>query len=420
MEVKMIPRDHRADERGFALVATLLVVVAVLALGAIGLQSSSIGLKISANHLHENQALGLAEGGIEHALALIVADADGFNDELSSSGTGGALSALGSVVSVQGRSYRFHQTSASGDGYYIRAEDNYDEKVGADDPTVDTDQSIKIVARGRTGGAERVVEVVIGGSPLFPYTVWTELYIKISGSGLVDSYDSRNGPYVFPANSVGDLYTNGFINLSSSTTVWGDASAVGTVTTSGSAQVKGVTTESATPLSFDVVAPCGPPYSSGIGISGVGSWSYTAATGKLSGSGGASITLANGTYCMADVVLSGGSLLNVNGPVQLWMTGKFDSSGGGVTNNTAIASNFLLFVNGGNDVKVSGGGGAYMAIHARDSKVVFSGGSNFWGAVIAKSLDNTGGTSFHFDEALGGLLTGGGMQRILWREVKNR
>jgi hypothetical protein len=418
--MKVEERALRTNESGLALPATLLVVVMVLALGAIGLQSSSIGLKISSNHLRGSQALGLAEAGIEHALALIVADADGFNDELASSGTGGALSALGSVVSVQGRSYRFHSTAAGGDGYYVRAEDNYDEKAGADDPTADVDSSIKLVARGRVGGAERVVEVVIGGKPMFPYTVWTEVHVKISGDGLVDSYDSRVGPYVAPGSSSGDIYTNGFINLSSSTTVWGDASAGSTVTTSGSAMVMGTTTQNADLLSFDAVAPCGPPYSSGVGISGIGSWSYDAASGKLNGSGGASITLANGIYCMSDVVLSGGSLLNVNGPVQLWLTGKFDSSGGGVTNNTAIASNFLLFVSGSGTVKVSGGGLAYMAIHARNSAVTFSGGSDFWGAVIAQQLDNTGGTSFHYDEALGGLLAGGGMKRILWREVKTR
>ena len=123
---------------------------------------------------------------------------------------------------------------------------------------------------------------------------------------------------------------------------------------------------------------------------------------------------------MHDVVLSGGSLLIVNGPVQLSLTGKFDSSGGGVTNTTAIASNFLLFVSGGGTVKISGGGAGYMAVHARDSDVTFSGGSDFWGAVIANKLDNTGGTSLHYDEALSGLLADDGLRRILWREVKNR
>jgi hypothetical protein len=408
--------DAPKGDAGFALIGALIITVMVLAIGSIGVQSSTIGLSIAANDLHSNQALTLAEGGIDHAISLIEADPDGFDDELGNGGVGGALSALGSIVSMQGKSYRFHQTSESGSGYYLRVEDNYDETTGADDPTVDVDQSFRIVSRGRVGGAERMVEVLVRGEPLFPYLVWTRNDIYFTATGNTDSFDSRVAPYVPPGNSNGDLYADDDIILVGGIAdfISGDLSAGDTINPGGYT-LYGGSHPSAAELNRSGVAPCAPYQPDTTGITG---GSYTAATGRLEASAGVNVFLADGQYCFDDIVLTGGSSLVVNGPVTISLTGQLDAQDGVIVNTTSLASNLLIFVNGGGAVKISGGATAYMAIHARHSVVEIDNGGEFYGAVVAWNFRNNAGTNLHFDEALTGILTNDDLERLVWREVK--
>ncbi len=409
------------NDHGFAMIGAIIFAVAVISLGLLGAHKSGIGLNIAANDLAASQALSLAEAGLEHAYSLIKADADGFDDELSGNGTGGSLAALGTIASMDGEDQRFHQTGSSGDGYYVRIVDNYDEQNGLDDPTDDVDSKVRIVAIGRVKSASRTIELAVRSKPLFPYTAWAKDFITISGGGITDSFNSNAGPYnPGTAGSEGHIYTDGDVTLSSTSTVNGDATAVGTISTSGGATVTGAATEFADPLNLPSTPPCGPPYqASAAGITGVGAWSYDPATGLLDASGGATIWLADGSYCFAEIKLSGGSTLTVDGPVTVSVTGKFDASGGTITNTTNVASNFLIFSSGPGEVKVTGGGSAAFAIYARDSKITFSGGSDLYGAFVAKSITNSGGSNFHYDLALASVSSPNDLERLLWREVRN-
>lgn len=61
-----IPRG--ANERGVALVVTLLLLTAFLSLGAFALQFSAVDAKIANNHITGTEALNVAESGLLHAL----------------------------------------------------------------------------------------------------------------------------------------------------------------------------------------------------------------------------------------------------------------------------------------------------------------------------------------------------------------
>src|SRR5438552_12986614 len=114
--------------------------------------------------------MSVAEACFYHAPDLIMHAAPALNACLSSGGTGGALSTLGSTATLDGASYRFAALgNISGGGYYVRAVDDSDETAGANDPTRDVDGSIWLVSRGRVGGAERRIDVLLtartGGLP---------------------------------------------------------------------------------------------------------------------------------------------------------------------------------------------------------------------------------------------------------------
>jgi len=114
--------------------------------------------------------------------------------------------------------------------------------------------------------------------------------------------------------------------------------------------------------------------------------------------------------------------------VNLYLTDVFDASGGTVVNTTGVASNLKLFdslvstyKNNGtpnNPIQLSGGQQTAMAVYAPNAAVTFSGNSNFFGAVIADYVDDSGGTPIHYDGALENVL-GSGAQLSGWHEVRN-
>ena len=112
-------------------------------------------------------------------------------------------------------------------------------------------------------------------------------------------------------------------------------------------------------------------------------------------SGGGTIALAPGTYCFSEVTLSGGSTLTITGMTTLNVTGKFDSSGGSVSNTTHDAFQFKVNVSGSTNVKISGGSDSYMTLYAPGSDVDVSGSSDYYGSIVGKTLTASGGSGLH-------------------------
>lgn len=410
---------------GITMLMVLLVLMTLSSLSLFGAYRTQTEVRIAHADLQGKRALAAAEAGVAHAFAIISQDfADGLNDELSSGGTGGGLASLGSVVTIDGENYVARQFgNASDDIYAVRVVDNFDETSGANNPAADTDGKLKIIALGRIGEAVRVLEVMVEGESAFKHMLFGKLFITLSGGSVSDSFDCSLGPYGGAnVGNEGHVRSNGDITLSSgSTQVRGDATAGGEVDPSGGATVVGATTNNAPPLTFPPVTPCGPPYSNGTGITWSGDGSYDSATGELGGSGGANIVLANGIYCFNEITLSGSSTLTVNGPVQIYLTGKSVLSGGGIQNTSNLASNLRIYSSGvGNSqgITLSGGSTAYMAIYAPEAKITFSGGSDFYGAIIGQSITNSGGTQMHYDKCLKNL-PGNGLQMTSWNDVRN-
>lgn len=171
------------------------------------------------------------------------------------------------------------------------------------------------------------------------------------------------------------------------------------------------------------VPPCGPPYyPTTAGITTIGNAAYKPAQGTLEGKGGSTIVLADGSYCFRSINLTGGSVLMVNGPVKVYVTDFSDMGGGSILNTTGLASNFMFFSSyvkkDADGVKLAGGAGAYLSIYAPDTGVRFTGGTDFFGAVVGGYLTNNGGTNFHYDEALGSIHESSVVQQTGWREVR--
>lgn len=420
------PEDRRTppidNQRGVALIGVVLITAAIFALGIFGTKAAQVELGIAGNDLRSEQALALAEAGIHHVYALVKdAGKTDFATELTDgNGTGGALTSLGSIVTVRGDDYRFRPLgSQPDDGYYVRITDNFDETVGANDPTNDQDFEVTIVSRGRVGNAERIVHAGLKRDLAFPYAIFAREYMDLSGGMDTDSYDSRLGPYdPSTAGNNGDVRSNGNVDANPAT-VKGDATASGQVNV-GSGTVTGTVTNDAPPLDFPSVSPCGPPYSNGAGISGSGTWSYDPATGKLDIRDTA--TLADGTYCFSSIKESAHGVLEVSGPVKVYVTGEVDATGDGINNTTQIPSNFLLFssfVDPGEGIKITAQANTYLAVYAPDTGIKVNGGSDLFGALVGRTLDSAGNAALHYDEALKNDVPAGPPRLTSWAEARN-
>lgn len=360
------------DESGVVLVVIILLIALMLSLGAAGTRTAQIELRIASNDVMSKQALEVAEAGWNHAYGLIQREnaltqlneaANGFSDELSAGGTGGALAGLGSLRTLSdGNSYRFAQTSdqtGTDDGYYVRIVDNQDETAGMNDPTIDVDNQIHIVSRGRVGTAERVIETIVERDPTaqcvlcgnraFPLPLVNIIDLAMVGQVTTDSYDSREGPYdPLTAGNNGHVIGNGAISLVGGpvgllpVTVKGNVRASSNVVSLLTVNVTGSVTQNAPQTYFPPVAPCGPPYPPNTGVTG--QFIYNRATGTLIDVGiNATIDFAPGEYCFSSIMMLGiGSRIRVSGPTRISLTGPLPSTIAGIVNTTGKAADLRI------------------------------------------------------------------------------
>ena len=283
-----------------------------------------------------------------------------------------------------------------------------------------------------------------------------------SGGGGTDSFDSRSGPYGAGNNqqSDGNIGTNGNVNLSGgggtplSKTIFGtistpksgtgscnagspDALTVGTGWNCGGQPTCSGDLNPISPTNYPIPpAPVPNPGTTvqnvrnncssiggcscypGGGYACTNSGPYNLTPGDYDNvvlGGGKTMHVSAGTYNFNSLNLSGGAVIIVDsGPVTFNAATNgisagtccaYDFSGGSVSNMSGTPSNLMINYGGQAKIVLSGGSGAYEVINAPDSGITISGGGELFGAVIGKTVNNSGGSAVHYDRALDNLFT---------------
>jgi hypothetical protein len=123
------------------------------------------------------------------------------------------------------------------------------------------------------------------------------------------------------------------------------------------------------------------------------------------------VTLTGGTtanpavYTFNSLGMNGNATLQITGPVVINFAGVgvstvLDMTGGSFSNATNVPGSFVINYGGSDRMMVSGGLDAYAVINAPNSDVTLIGGSNFYGQVIGRTIDDQGGTNFYWDTSL--------------------
>ncbi len=244
--------------------------------------------------------------------------------------------------------------------------------------------------------------------PGFVDAAFGKTSVTFSGNGHTDSYDSAVGSTITNANgSIGtDATTACAISLSGSTSISGDAAvgANGYVATSYCASGHAAASSSSVlpaivPLPSVVIPTVGTAQGNQSFSHGVNLLAPNQTYGAVSASGNGSIQLDAGTYVVTSLSLSGGAQLIVgSGPIVVYFTSSVDLSGGGVANSSLVASNLIFF--GGpsaTSATLSGGSEASFAMYAPDTAITISGNGDIYGAIVGKTITDSGNGAVHYD-----------------------
>lgn len=112
-------------------------------------------------------------------------------------------------------------------------------------------------------------------------------------------------------------------------------------------------------------------------------------------------------YTMNSLSVTGGGTLQITGgAVVLNIAGVHAQNaitfagGSTIQNSTYNPANFIINYGGSNNLNLTGGNMSFAVINAPNANISFSGGSNFYGQAIGRTITNTGGTNFYYDSSL--------------------
>src|SRR5712692_7777939 len=132
------------------------------------------------------------------------------------------------------------------------------------------------------------------------------------------------------------------------------------------------------------------------------------AYGNLSISGNANLHVSAGTYninSFQEQSAQSGLIID-SGPVIFNVTGNnvsgavVDLTGNSVQNPSLDPGNFQILYAGSGTIKLAGNSQASGLVYAPNATFSFTGGSNWYGAVIGKLMTDMGGTGVHYDRRL--------------------
>ena len=208
---------YASPDAGAALMSALLVTIIITGLGVSAITLTTFDSEITANDRSATQAFYLAEGGVQHAIALLKAAGgadDGLDDEL---GTNSGV--------------MLNDVAFGGGLYTVTALDNNDDG----DQTTDSDDQIFIRSVGRQNGAVSVIQVGVTAS------------VGAGGAlgGIITEDDLAIPGDATVTGACGNVHSNGDIDVSGNPTIDQDLTAQGVITIGGSPTVWGDTTPGA-------------------------------------------------------------------------------------------------------------------------------------------------------------------------------
>ncbi len=384
------------DKKGFLLPLVIIYTIIAMIVGTGILLLGSLERIEAAKRLHREEAFYLAEAGINYAYYKLKEDASWLPDE-------GSFFSLGAGT------------------FQLKAETNGD--------------TVTITSTGMVKGHQEKVAATFqkGGGGIFASGIFGTTDVIVNNNSLIDSYDSRLGPYGGSnIGSEGNTSSNLRISVSNNGKIKGDA-AVGTgnpsdIYVGNNGEITGNRIYDASERTLDPVTIPGDLLSLSYPSWGdpriQPSGSYTLSGGVLSVSKNKTITISSGSFRFKKISTDNNSTINITGDARLYIEETLTLNnnvqlnlGSGVSVEMYIGQNISLENNSrmnypGDPTKL----GLYLAgtssqtfannsyvsasLYAPNSTILISNNGGFFGDVVAKKIDLSNNAMLHYDIAL--------------------
>ncbi len=377
------------NKKGIAFIMTLIVIVTLALLSAAILVRTVTENRNTQTYINKKLAFWLGEAGVQRTLWELNSGAwSGWSGQGNDKSIQASWASAGDY-DVTVLNYQSASPQVTAIGYY---------------PSKTDAQRI-----------EHSVTAVLGKSgSLFNYAAFGGASLSISGQGYTNSYNSSLGLYGQNGNqnTEGDVGTNGDITATGQAHVYGDASTGASGTFSDASKVSGAIEHSNNVVLPQVSVPASlQSLSTGGGInstitlnSGDYKYSYINLSSKKTVTfvGPVNLYLTGSTSLsvsgQGEIVVSSSS----TGPVNIYFDGDVDLSGQGITNNTNLPKNLILYGTNttSQEVKITGQGNFYGAIYAPVAEMQLTGQGALYGAFVGNEVMMSGQGGVHYDEKL--------------------
>ncbi len=256
---------------------------------------------------------------------------------------------------------------------------------------------------GNVSSSTGAEAIVLGSGPCGG--IWGLEGVTVPGNVTTDSYDSTEGPYsAVTAGEDGDICSGRDIVAAGSVDLRGDlmpAFGYPVDIRGGAAEITGTTTvthDGVTVPPIDISEFEFDNDNATIGLTEKGNDPFVSGLNMRVGAND-NLTLAAGTYYFESLTFVSGAELTLTGPTTIYLTGDMDITGAG-TLHTSRDPSELTIISTGQNVKITGNVEFYGSILAPYAEVELKGTSNYYGAIVGRTVKLSGNFSFHVDTSL--------------------
>ncbi|MBW1698733.1 MAG: pilus assembly PilX N-terminal domain-containing protein [Deltaproteobacteria bacterium] len=391
------------NEKGIALITSLLFMAIVSILGTTAYLTASNEMTISSNYRLAKKAFYDAEAGVNYTLAGIEAAlADG------------SLNLTGDSVSV-----------------------NYAAPSGFSFDTVTTltrvsgTSNYQFQVTGNAAGGRCTLEVVIARDSVLQFGVFGDEEVDMKSNASVYSYDSRTTANPTPDDSTheADVGSNEKVVVHNGTNIDGNvglgAQEDGTdavLDSTGTPTIYGSTQDLSRVDPDPMGAVGGSLAADFITYSASNDNASAGIAGDIISLGnGESLTLEAGNYYLTDITLHNGATLQIDaglGPVNIYLTGGLEAKNGSSVNITGLPTEFTIFSNSTDKIVLKHGGTFKGTIYAPYAEIEMKNGSDAYGLLWGKTIDIKNSGEFYFDTALKEKWLANTVSVVSWKDTR--
>lgn len=421
------------DERGTAVVATLMFLMAMGVLSTALVFTVQNEMKSSAAYRYGQQSMNVANAGIQNAIQWFQntyvpwVPATGYDlttvpvqysgDDVSLAGQSGYssvypnTSVTASYASSLGNVSL--QASSSNTGIYaVNATLLKYRGARFIDPTTFATYNASIerwrlnslgywgsIARP-LGISQITATIENSGNAMFDRALWGIDSVDLGGTMEIDSYDPALGLWDASTNSgsLGSIGSNGTVDVGGTAKVHGDMAygPSASYNVGSNAQVSGNIIQLSEPRYFPPIPAFGVG-TSDVNVNSNSSGSITPGSYRDITVKG-TLTFGPGTYYIDELSVTAQGQIVISDTTTLYVKSALQMEGQGVANTSWDPSKLTVFYDGTSQMKMTGGSQAYIEVYAPRAEVQLNGNMDFFGSFIGKDVSITGGPKVHFSE----------------------